>query len=101
MATKPKTLKQYLEYQEPYYYWDETYQSNEGKTLQECFDAYGTGTQKFLRRSARMEVIFLDATRDFGNSWMLRCYHTATGENIPVTLYEPNKIYGQHKLNPK
>ena len=85
----------------PYYYWDFAYRSKDGKTLQECFDSFGTGVQKLQLDDIVMEVIFLDAKRGFNNSWVLRCYSETTGINVPVRLYEENRINGRHALNPK
>jgi hypothetical protein len=83
-----------------YYYWDNNYINDKGENLQECFDKYGTGIQN-MNKQVRYEVIFLDETKSFGNSWMLRAYSRQTGDNVPVTLYEKDKVYGKHVLNPK
>lgn len=83
-----------------YYYWDNNRRNKKGETLQECFDKYGTGVQN-MDKTAKYEVIFLDETRDFGYSWMLRMYSRQTGDNISVRLYELDKVYGHHPLNNK
>lgn len=90
--------KLYMSNSEQYYYWDYSFLNNQGLTLKECFVNFGTGTQN-LNKQIRMEVIFLDDTQDFGNSWCLRCYDRSTKQNIPVRLYEQkphNKVYGRH-----
>ena len=84
-----------------YYYWDNSYRTKEGKTLQECFDEYGTGSQTSRKLGIRTTVIFLDSRRTFEYSWMLKCVHRTGGYNVPVKAYEENKVMGQHALNPK
>lgn len=76
-----------------YYYWDENFRSNGGLTLQECLNKYGIGKET-MGRGIDYQVIFLDEKRDFGYSWMLRCYRRKTGENVPVRLYEQHKVVG-------
>ena len=75
------------------YYWNENYRTKGGKTLQQCLDEYGIGTQN-LRNNGRMEVIFLDARRDFSHSWTFRCYNSTTGVDIPIAAYEKDRQRG-------
>ena len=83
-----------------YHYWDPDFRTAEGLTLQQCLDKYGTGTQN-MGRNIHYQVIFLDAKRDYGNSWMLRCFNRATGENVPVRLYEDKKCFGPTPVRSK
>ena len=52
-------------------YWSDTFVNALGESLQDCLDTYGTGIQ-ILPRNRTIFVIFLDHTKDFGNSWLLR-----------------------------
>ena len=82
-----------------YHYWSKIFKTTQGKTLEECYQEYGTGSQ-YLNPFTVMEVIFLDEARSFGKSWVLRCFSSITGENIPVRLYEADKVAGYCRLNP-
>ena len=79
-----------------YYYWDKEFTNYQGETLLECRDKYGFGSQKvpILDVEYIMDVIFLDKRHSFGNSWCLRLYDKDTDLNMPVKLYENNKVYG-------
>lgn len=46
IAVFQKLLQKTTSMTKPYYYWDFAYRSKDGKTLQECFDSFGTGVQK-------------------------------------------------------
>jgi hypothetical protein len=77
-----------------YHYWDDNFRNDEGKTLQECLNLYGTGSQKVHDKDIIMTVIFLSVEKTFGKSWCLICYNKKTGANIPVRLYEDSIRYG-------
>ena len=79
----------------PYYYWDNNFVTDNQETLQQCYEKYGIGRQKIPNSPCMMDVIFLDDTRSFGNSWCLKAYHKNKGTNIPVRLCENDKVYGQ------
>jgi len=81
----------------PYYYWDSNFVNNQGETLEQCANKYGIGKQN-LSKKIIMEVIFLNESKDFGYSWCLRSYNKATNNNIPVKLYENNKVEGVYTL---
>ena len=82
-----------------YHYWDGDFQNHQGKSLQQCFDEYGTGVQ-VVRPGVIMEVVFLDSRRTYGYSWMLRCFYATTGKNVEVRTYEAHRVPGVHPLNP-
>ena len=75
-----------------YHYWDANHLNKDGETLEECDKKYGRGKQT-VKPGIIMEVIFLSKKRDFGYSWCLKCYHKQTGQNVPVTAYEQDKVY--------
>ncbi len=75
-----------------YYYWDDKTTNNLGEHLHQCVEKYGLGTQKLRGKYTTMTVIYLDDQKSFGNSWCLKVIRK--GKNIPMTLYEENKMYG-------
>lgn len=75
-----------------YYYWDNNFKNQLGEDLETCKAKYGLGKQN-LNKNVRYEVIFLDANKDFGNSWMLKMFNRQTGDNVEVTAYKDNKVY--------
>lgn len=83
-----------------YYYWNDEFKTEKGETLIECHRKYGLGKQRITKNYIHyiMDVIFLDERKTFGNSWCIRLYNKKRGTNIPVTLCEPDKIYGQCPL---
>lgn len=78
-----------------YYYWDDQFVTSTGETLGYCYEKYGAGYQD-IGKGIRMECIFLDINKSFGNSWCLRAYQR--GRNVPIKLYEQHKVYGKHNL---
>lgn len=84
-----------------YYYWDPNERTDKGETLEDCLRLYGTGSQN-MNKELRYDVLFLDSSKSYGHSWMLRAYHRATGDNVPVRLYEENpehRVYGKCPKN--
>lgn len=74
-----------------YYYWDDNYRTEDGLTLQECHEQFGTQvaslTRKGFRHAYKYKVINLDKSKSLGKSWMLWMKNNK-GVNIPVALYE-------------
>ena len=66
-------------------YWSDTF-VNAGESLQTCLDKYGTGIQHL--RNMAIFVIFLDHTKDFGYSWLLRV--NVNGRFVGSKLYRAN-----------
>jgi|LakMenE18May11ns_1017448.scaffolds.fasta_scaffold9958587_14 hypothetical protein len=77
-----------------YYYWDDCFYNKNGLSLRDCYNRYGLGKQQICNDALTMEVIFLDESKSFGNSWALRVYDRQN-KNVPLRLYEKDKIYGK------
>lgn len=77
------------ETQEDCYYWSDSFLNNEGKTLQQCMTQYGTKITRMSGGTAVYKVIFLDSSKDLGNSWML-WYKNKQKIYYKVRLYEEN-----------
>ena len=79
-----------------YYYWDNEFRTKDKEEcLQTCADKYGIGHQKLFGIGV-MDVIFLDSSKSFSNSWCLRMYSNKKKTSVPFTLYEPNKVYSRY-----
>ena len=77
-----------------YNYWDDCFYNKNGLSLRDCYNLYGLGIQQICNDTLTMEVIFLDESKSFGNSWALRVYDRQN-KNVPLRLYEKDKIYGK------
>jgi len=75
-----------------YHYWDSNYHNKEGQTLEECDKLYGRGRQT-VKPGFVMDVVFLSKEKTFGYSWCLKVHNLKTGQNVPVRLYEKDKVY--------
>lgn len=51
-------------------YWNDAFRNEKGEDLQTCLEKYGWGVDR--DHYAKVTVIFLDETRSFGYSWLLR-----------------------------
>jgi hypothetical protein len=72
-----------------YYYWNESFQTEEGLSLRQCLEQFGTKVVKCSINGVRLKykVILLDANRTLGYSWML-WMKDLRGRNVGVALYE-------------
>jgi len=67
-------------------YWDDSFKNELGEDLTTCMAKYGVGTEQGDAQSDFTVVcVFLDATKDFGNSWLLRV--DMSGGFVPAYLY--------------
>lgn len=75
--------------QQECYYWSDSFKNNEGKNLHECLKQYGTKITRMPKGDAVYKVIFLDASKSLGHSWML-WYKNKEKIFYQVRLYEEN-----------
>ena len=73
---------------EAFYYWSDTERNKAGESLQECYDKYGTGGWESAAKDMRVQLVFLDATRDDGCSWLAQMVRPSTGEYANVRVHE-------------
>ena len=53
-------------------YWSDEFRNKNGEDLDTCLRLYGWGVNRDVQRALKITVIFLDDTRSFGNSWLIR-----------------------------
>jgi hypothetical protein len=72
-----------------YYYWDDRFKTDEGFSLKECLEQFGTKLVSCEANGRRFKykVILLDGKKSLGNSWML-WMKDGRGKNVQVGLYE-------------
>ena len=73
---------------EAFYYWSDVERNKAGESLQECYDKYGTGGWESAAKDMGVQLVFLDATRDAGCSWLAQMNRPSTGEYAKVHLHE-------------
>ena len=84
------------------FYWSET-ASFDGKTLQECVDAYGVGGWVSRAKNMVAALVFLSAERSAANSFLLALKpRTKNHAHAPVTAHERDpqvlKVSPRHGL---
>ena len=53
-------------------YWSDTFRNKYGENLQTCLDKYGYGVDRDAQRALKVTVIYLDETKEFEYSWLVR-----------------------------
>jgi hypothetical protein len=68
-----------------YYYWNNNFKNEQGLSLQECSEKFGT--KLVSCHLGKYKVILLDSRKTLGYSWML-WFKDGRGKQVPVAGYE-------------